>query len=445
MNITPINQIRYTSQKNKKNQNKKEPSSNVNFTAKPKGKFVGAKLALALLAAVSLHRCSHNTGTEAKTCDHAICSISNYYEYAKEIPETYTIQEGDTLWNIVQECFDYTLDDKQSAELVGIIVEHNNIDDVRTLQINQIIDLSCIKDLQCGDLPQSDEPETHEAEAKKEFYIIQENDSLWTIVDSYYQGKASVNEINKGVQILIEANNIKDPTKLKIGDKIDVTPLIESDSRLKASITHSEKMTENQVLITKDSEGNFKFNFSQNLTPEQEYDLSLFKKNFEKNKDRYMAVEEKTGVPAILIAAIHWRESAGNFETYLHNGEKLGQVTTKVPKGIYMENWEDAAVDALNRQLEKVKNFALNPPEYSSGYSFDWENAIPDPNDINTWFNFAEVYNGLGYDMKDIASPYVWSGTNIYETGKYIADGSYDPQVKDRQIGVAIMVQELLS
>ena len=39
------------------------------------------------------------------------------------------------------------------------------------------------------------------------------------------------------------------------------------------------------------------------------------------NKSRYQGVERDTGVPWMMIAAIHMRESDCDFDTYLGNGE----------------------------------------------------------------------------------------------------------------------------
>ena len=44
---------------------------------------------------------------------------------------------------------------------------------------------------------------------------------------------------------------------------------------------------------------------------------------------------EKTGVPAELIAAIHWRESSGNFDTYLpHDKPAIFTVSPRTTCGI---------------------------------------------------------------------------------------------------------------
>ncbi|MDD3149862.1 MAG: hypothetical protein PHV68_03430 [Candidatus Gastranaerophilales bacterium] len=168
---------------------------------------------------------------------------------------------------------------------------------------------------------------------------------------------------------------------------------------------------------------------SVNLTNTQQADLENFTANFEKNKSKYQAVSKKTGMPAELIAALHWRESGGNFNTYLHNGQPLGQVTTIVPKGKYFTNWEDAAVDALSSK-SSVKN------------SY---NLTSNSKDMAAMLSYAEYYNGLGYHNNNRTSAYVYSGTNEYTSGKYVADGKYSKSAVDKQLGVAVMLNSIIS
>lgn len=56
-----------------------------------------------------------------------------------------------------------------------------------------------------------------------------------------------------------------------------------------------------------------------------------------------------------------------------------------------------------------------------------------------------EQYNGLGYAYKNTPSPYIWSGTDQYQKGKYIRDHVFDPNVVDKQLGVAGLILSLLS
>lgn len=50
----------------------------------------------------------------------------------------------------------------------------------------------------------------------------------------------------------------------------------------------------------------------------------------------------------------------------------------------------------------------------------------------------------MGYANKGLPSPYVWAGTSNYEKGKYVADGKFDPNYVDQQLGVAVMLRTLL-
>lgn len=146
-------------------------------------------------------------------------------------------------------------------------------------------------------------------------------------------------------------------------------------------------------------------------------------------KSRYQAVERKTGVPWYFIAVAHQRESSQNWNGSLAQGDPWNQVSTHVPKGRGPFNsWEDAAVDAL-----------VNCPPYAANNK-DWS--------IGGLLTMLERYNGLGYASgpKDIEtekvyppqpSPYIWSGTNQYVSGKYVRDHVFKPDVVDRQLGCA--------
>lgn len=145
------------------------------------------------------------------------------------------------------------------------------------------------------------------------------------------------------------------------------------------------------------------------------------------NRARYEAVSAKTGVPWDVIAVIHYRESSGDFAGVLHNGQKIigtGRKTTLVPKGRGpFSTWEQAAIDAL-----------MNCAPYA-GKTKDWS--------IGNTLDVLERYNGLGYRKKGLPSPYLWAGTDQYTKGKYVADGKFDPNHVDRQLGVASILVAL--
>jgi hypothetical protein len=62
---------------------------------------------------------------------------------------------------------------------------------------------------------------------------------------------------------------------------------------------------------------------------------------------------------------------------------------------------------------------------------------------IEDKLSFLEAYNGWGYVKKGINSPYLWSGTNHYTSGKYVRDGVFDPRAVSKQLGAVCMLKEL--
>lgn len=135
-------------------------------------------------------------------------------------------------------------------------------------------------------------------------------------------------------------------------------------------------------------------------------------------KARYQAVSTKTGVPWWFIAVVHEREASQNWNTQLGQGDPLNRKSTHVPKGRGpFASWEDGAVDAL----VNCSPFAAKNTDWSVGGAL----------------TMLEKYNGLGYYNKGVPSPYVWAGTDQYTSGKYVADGVYDPNTVDRQLGGA--------
>lgn len=168
----------------------------------------------------------------------------------------------------------------------------------------------------------------------------------------------------------------------------------------------------------------------EDLTAEQKKDLEQFVKSWEKNKARYEEVAKKAGVPAKLIAALHWRESTGDFSTYLHQGDPLGKKAVNEPNDIpIFKTWEPAAEHALGMKSSIQKSYKID------------ENTT----DEAALASYSERYNGLGYFNKGVASPYAMSGTDQYKSGKYVKDGpkGWRPNVKDGQLGVLAMLRAI--
>lgn len=138
-------------------------------------------------------------------------------------------------------------------------------------------------------------------------------------------------------------------------------------------------------------------------------------------KPRYQTVSAATHVPWAVIAVIHERESSQSWQASLAQGDRFDHVSIHVPKGRGpFPSWEAAAEDAL-----------INCAPHLARWD-DWS--------IGGSLTALEEYNGDGYHLHGIPSPYVWSATDQYVKGKYIADGHFDPNAVDKQIGVAALL-----
>ena len=145
------------------------------------------------------------------------------------------------------------------------------------------------------------------------------------------------------------------------------------------------------------------------------------------NRSRYQAVAANfTGMPWWVVGILHSMECGLNFHQHLHNGDPLTARTVQVPAGRPKVGyppftWEESAIDAIEcDHLDKVT---------------DWT-----PGNALTVF---ENYNGTGYRKRGVPSPYLWSFTDQYHSGKYTADGKYDPSAVSKQCGCAALMKNL--
>ena len=149
------------------------------------------------------------------------------------------------------------------------------------------------------------------------------------------------------------------------------------------------------------------------------------------NKSTYLDVVRKTGMPDIawvFVAASHYREASQDFTRNLGQGDPLDKVTIRVPKGRGPFVGPDAFVDAAVDALKNCAPYAARETDWS----------------IAGMLTLLERYNGTGYAVRGLASPYVWSGTNQYVRGKYVADGVFDPSVVDKQLGCAGLIMRMM-
>lgn len=138
-------------------------------------------------------------------------------------------------------------------------------------------------------------------------------------------------------------------------------------------------------------------------------------------KERYTQVWAKARVPVIELSALNERESGSNFHTYFGNGDPLTHPTIHVPKrrGPF-STWEAGCLDALH--LDRLDQIAKQPGGWI------WARACYE----------AEIFNGFGYRAHGIHSPYLFAGSNIYDSGpggKFDKDGHFVRGLKDKQLG----------
>lgn len=146
------------------------------------------------------------------------------------------------------------------------------------------------------------------------------------------------------------------------------------------------------------------------------------------NKPRYEQVGLALKTPWYLIGVIHNMEASLSFLTHLHNGDPLTARTTHVPanrprEGTPPFRWEESAIDAL-----RMKSFQ----KWS-----DW--SVP-----GILYKLEE-YNGWGYRMyhPHVLSPYLWSFSNHYISGKYVQDGTWSATAKSQQAGAATILRRM--
>lgn len=155
------------------------------------------------------------------------------------------------------------------------------------------------------------------------------------------------------------------------------------------------------------------------------------------NKMRYITIARRSNMPEIawvFVACSHYRESNFNFSTHLGQGDPLNQVTRHVPAGrgpfLGPNAFEDGAVDAL-----------VNCAPYAARLK-DWT--------IAGMLTALEQYNGLKYANAGRPSPYLWSGTTVYDPptgpgGKVVVDHGPIENVTDKQLGCAGLILAIMA
>jgi len=145
-------------------------------------------------------------------------------------------------------------------------------------------------------------------------------------------------------------------------------------------------------------------------------------------KQRYKAVGDPLSIPWFIIAVIHTMEASRNFNRHLHNGDPLTARTTNEPPnrpatGTPPFTWEQSAIDALKlKKLHLITNWTLPRILFE-----------------------LEEYNGWGYRLyhPEVFSPYLWSFSTHYTSGKYASDGVWSSTLVSNQCGAAVILRRM--
>lgn len=154
------------------------------------------------------------------------------------------------------------------------------------------------------------------------------------------------------------------------------------------------------------------------------------------SKERYQLIASATGVPWFVIAVIHEREASQRFDRQLGQGDPLGAVSVHEPRGrgpFFNHPNDPPGQDAFYRG---ALDALMDCPPYAAKWK-DWS--------AGGTMTLLEQYNGLGYAARGLPSPYVWSGTDQYKSGKYVADHVFDPNVVDSQLGCAGLIKAMMA
>ena len=143
-------------------------------------------------------------------------------------------------------------------------------------------------------------------------------------------------------------------------------------------------------------------------------------------QNRYASIGAQSTVPWYVIAVIHNMECGLDFTKHLHNGDSLKRRTVNVPAGRPKIGqppftFEVSALDAL--EYDKLTEWD------------DWS--------IGGICYKLEGFNGWGYRARDINSPYLWSYSNLYTSGKYVADNKWSGTAVSSQCGAAVILRRM--
>jgi len=162
------------------------------------------------------------------------------------------------------------------------------------------------------------------------------------------------------------------------------------------------------------------------------------------NKVRFQAVTAKLvslgyqPMPWAFVAIVAEREYGGPpiWNKQLGQGDPLNEVSHNDPagRGPFLDHPGDGPT---NNAWLRCALDALIDCQPKAALWNDWTGG--------GFATISEEYNGLGYAAMGVPSAYVWSGSDQYVSGKYVADHVYRAGVKDVQLGCMPLLDCMMS
>jgi lysozyme family protein len=149
----------------------------------------------------------------------------------------------------------------------------------------------------------------------------------------------------------------------------------------------------------------------------------------EARRAAYQKIEDEACLPWYFVGVIHGMECGYDLRKHLHNGDPLKYKTVQIPRNRPEPwnpptDWHSSAIDAL--KYDKLLDLK------------DW-------NDIARVLFRWEGYNGWrSRVLYGINTPYLWSFSNHYTKGKFVADNVWDGNAVSQQPGAAVLLKMLI-
>ncbi len=164
------------------------------------------------------------------------------------------------------------------------------------------------------------------------------------------------------------------------------------------------------------------------IRPERAAAVDAIVAKLQAQQTRYQQAGQSLRIPWYFVALIHNMEASLDFTRHLHNGDPLSARTVQVPKGRPKTGappftWEFSAADALS-----MKGLSADTDWSLAGLLYQ-----------------LERYNGWGYRLyhAHVLSPYLWSFSSHYTSGKYVADGTWSDTARSAQCGAAVLLRRM--